>query len=154
MIAVAGCGSAPHGPDVSDSDAGCDRLMADPRIDPVRSQILVPLSLEASQDVALIANTERPTDAERPAVKALWEAHEACRTLTEARFGPMPRHWTRSQDAVSALLGELYDGAISYGQFARKILYVGAQYKSARETLDEELEARARWRALDNPAIR
>jgi hypothetical protein len=123
--------------------------MADPRIDPVREKIAVPISVGARQDVAFLSNRSRPTDAERPAIKALWEAHEACRASTEARSGPAPRYRAATNEAVGALLGDLHEGAITYGQFARKLLYIGAQDNSAQETLDQELAARTRWRLLD-----
>ncbi len=123
--------------------------MADPRIDPVRAKIAVPIVLGASQDVALLSNRDRPTDAERSAIKALWDAHEACRALTEARSGPVPRYRAWSNEAVGALLGDLHEGAITYGQFARKLLYIGAQDNSAKETLESELDARARWKLMD-----
>jgi len=155
MLLVAGCSSGPERPVAANSRAEtCEPLMADPRIDPMRGRIAVPISLDASQDVSNLSDRSRPTDAERPAIKALWDAHEACRALSEARFGPLPRYRASSHEAVSALLGELHEGTITYGQFARKLLYIGAQDQSARETLDDELEARARWKAMDAAATK
>lgn len=150
-VLLAGCAASPGRTEAAKAlpDA-CARWMADPRIDPVRDKIAVPISLDASQDVSVLSNRNRPTEAERPAIKALWDAHEGCRAWTEARSGPVPRYRAASDEAVGALLGELHDGAITYGQFARKLLYIGAQDKSARESLDEELEARARWKPMDD----
>jgi len=150
-VLAAGCASDPGRPAASGQTVdACEQLMADPRIDPIRDKVAVPISLGASQDIAFLSNRNRPTDAERPAIKVLWDAHEACRAWTEARAGGEPRYRASSDEAVGALLGDLHDGAITYGQFARKLLYIGAQYKSARESLDMELDARARWKLMDD----
>lgn len=127
----------------------CARLFADARIDPIRDKVQVPPTLGAAQDVRLLSLADRADDGERPALKVLWDAHTACRRATEAEDGPPPYYRTRSLDTLSALLGDLYDGSLTYGQFARKLLYLGAADRSAGETLDEELDARKRWRALE-----
>jgi hypothetical protein len=150
-LLAAGCATGPRPQAAGVSVDPCKQLMADPQIDPVRDKIAVPIVLGASQDVAFLSNRDRPTEAERSAIKVLWDAHEACRALTEARSGPVPRYRAWSNQAVGALLGDLHEGAITYGQFARKLLYIGAQDNSAKETLEEELKARARWKLLDDP---
>jgi hypothetical protein len=154
-VLVAGCASGPGRPAASGQPVDeCAQLMADPRIDPIRDKVAVPITLGASQDIAVLSNRNRPTDAERPAIKALWDAHEACRAWTEARSGSEPGYRVLSNEAVGTLLGDLHDGVITYGQFARKLLYIGAQDRSARERLDEELEARARWKLMDDDGKR
>ena len=148
---VSGCASQPGRPDARGATVdACGQWMSDSRIDPVRAKIAIPISPEARQEVSMLANRDRPTEAERPAIKALWDAYETCRASIEARSGRVPSWRASSDEAVGALLGELHDGEISYGQFARKLLYIGAEAKSMRESLDEELEARARWKLLDD----
>lgn len=127
----------------------CASLFADSRIDPIRDRIQVPPVLGAAQDVRMLAISDRVGDRERPAVRALWDAHTTCRQRLEAEDGPPPYYRARSLDTLSALIGDLYDGALTYGQFSRKLLYLGAADRSAGETLEEELEARERWRALE-----
>ncbi len=127
----------------------CARLFADARIDPIRDKVQVPPTLGAAQDVRLLSLADRADDRERQALKVLWDAHTACRRATEAEDGAPPYYRARSLDTLSALLGDLYDGTLTYGQFARKLLYLGAADRSAGETLDEELGARDRWRGLE-----
>lgn len=145
---MVGCASAPGGgtrPEVAaarDVRARCDALTADPRIDPVRQKILLPLSFDAAQPVDRLADRTYPTADERAAVQALWEARAACRRYGEEKLGPMPNYRAESEDALVDLLGDLREGAITYGQFARKLLHVGARDKHARELLDEAQRAR------------
>jgi hypothetical protein len=143
-----GCASAPGGGGNSkvavarDVRVRCDALIADPRIDPVRSKIQLPLSFDAPQPVDRLSDRTFPTADERAAVQALWEARAACRRYGEEKLGPMPNYRAESEEALVDLLGDLRDGAITYGQFARMFLHVGARDKHARELLDEAQRAR------------
>lgn len=120
----------------------CDELLSDGRIDPVRPKIQLPISFDAAQDVERMSDRTYPTDAERAAVKALWEARTECRRFGESRLGPLPSYRAESEDALVDLFGDLHEGAVTYGQFARKLLYIGARDKHARELLDEARRAR------------
>lgn len=120
----------------------CDALYSDARIEPVRSRIQLPISFDAAQDVERLSDRAYPTDAERVAVKALWEARTECRRFGESRLGPLPNYRAESEDALVDLFGDLHEGALTYGQFARKLLFIGARDKHARELLDEARRAR------------
>jgi hypothetical protein len=147
---VAGC-AAPgaKGPSVEDQvRAHCERAYADARIDPIRAKVQLPLSFDDPQDVERLADRSFVTDAERPAVKALWEAKESCRREAERLLGPPPRYREVSEGQVSVALAELFDGEITYGQFARTMLFIGARDKSARETIDAEIRQREKWRDM------
>jgi len=149
LLWLAGCaqtGDAGGGKNAAET---CARLFADARIDPIREKVQVPPTLGAAQDVRLLSLPGRADERERAALKVLWDAHTSCRRATEAEEGAPPYYRVRSLDTLSALLGDLYDGTLTYGQFARKLLYLGAADRSAGETLDEELEAQERWRALE-----
>jgi len=152
LLAMVGCAGGPGGPKViapeQDVKAKCDQLYADSRIDPVRERIQVPLTLGAPQDIDKLANRTRPTDADRPAIKALWEAEEACRRYGEQKLGSRPAYRMRSDDELSEALADLYDGAITYGQFARRMLYIGERDKAARDSIDEEIRQREKWRLM------
>lgn len=145
---LVGCASTPGGrndPDVAAARAvaaRCDALMADPRIDPVRDKIQLPLSFDAPQAIDYLSDRTYPTPDESAAIQALWEARTGCRRFGEERLGPMPNFRAESEDALVDLLGDLREGAITYGQFARKVLHVGARDKHARELLDEAQRAR------------
>lgn len=149
ILWLAGCAQTGDARGGKGAAEECARLFADARIDPIRQKVQVPPTLGAAQDVRLLSLADRADDRERPALKVLWDAHTACRRATEAEDGAPPYYRARSLDALSSLLGDLYDGTVTYGQFARKLLYLGAADRSAGETLDEELEARDRWRALE-----
>ncbi len=120
----------------------CDTLLSDARIDPVRAKIQLPISFDAAQDVERLSDRAYPTDAERAAVKALWEARTECRRFGESRLGPLPNYRAESEDALVDLFGDLHEGTLTYGQFARKLLFIGARDKHARELLDEARRAR------------
>lgn len=148
--AVCGCAGMPGDTDRTAKDvrAECGKLYSDPRIDPVRSHILLPISFEAPQPIEMLADKARPTDVEKPAIKALAEAMHECRRVSESRIGPLPIYRMKSEDRVLEALADLYEGATTYGQFAREVLYIGERDKIARETLDEEIRGRERWRTL------
>ena len=147
-LVMVGCASAPAPgvrPGVAaarDVRARCDALMADPRIDPVRSKIQLPLSFDAPQPVDRLSDRTYATADERAAVQALWDARSACRRYGEEKLGPMPNYRAESEEALVDLLGDLREGVITYGQFARLLLHVGARDKHARELLDEAKRAR------------
>ena len=135
-------GSDVQDPVVREVRAHCDALLADARIDPVRSKIQLPLSFDSPQAIDYLSDRTYPTPDESLAIQALWEARTGCRRFGEARLGPMPNFRAESEDALVDLLGDLREGAITYGQFARKVLHVGARDKHARELLDEAQRAR------------
>lgn len=128
--------------------AECKRLYADPRLDPIRGNIQLPISFEAPQPIEMLANRARATDAEKPAIKALSEAMSECRRVSESKLGATPLYRMRSEDRVLEALADLYEGVSTYGQFARDLLYIGERDKIARETLDEEMRSREKFRAL------
>lgn len=120
----------------------CDAQFADARIDPVRTKIQLPISFDAAQDVERLSDRAYPSDTERAAIKALWEARTECRRFGESLLGPLPNYRAESEEALVDLFGDLHDGEITYGQFARKLLFIGARDKHARELLDEAKRAR------------
>jgi hypothetical protein len=148
--AVAGCAGMPGETERTAKHvrAECDKLYADARIDPLRRHIQLPISFEAPQPIEMLADKTRPTEAEKPAIKALSEAMHECRRVSEEHLGPLPIYRMKSEDRVLEALADLYEGATTYGQFAREVLYIGERDKVARETLDEEIRGREKWRAL------
>jgi hypothetical protein len=152
LLGLAGCATGPSGQKQNtpeqDVKAKCNQFYADSRIDPVRGRIQVPLTFGAPQDIDKLANRTRASDADRPAIKALWEAQEACRRYGEEKLGSMPSYRAISDDEMSDALADLYDGTITYGQFARRTLYIGDRDRAARERVDEEIRQREKWRQV------
>jgi len=147
---VCGCAGMPGDTDRTAKDvrAECAKLYSDPKIDPIRGHIQIPVSFEAPQPIEMLANKSRPTESEKPAIKALAEAMHQCRSVSETRVGALPIYRMKSEDRVLEALADLYEGATTYGQFAREVLYIGERDKIARETLDEEIRGREKWRVL------
>jgi len=149
-MTLAGCAGMPGEAErvTKDVRAECAKLYADPKIDPIRSHILLPISFEAPQPIEMLFNKTRPTEAEKPAIKALAEAMHECQRISEEKLGPVPIYRMKSEGRVLEALADLYEGVTTYGQFAREVLYIGERDKIARETLDEEIRGREKWRAL------
>ena len=146
-LLVEGCAGQRAGPGVEkDIQTYCDEQYASPAIDPVRDKVQLPLSFDAPQSIDRLADRTKATDTERVAVKALWEARERCRSYSESKLGSQPTFRVRSEDRLSEALADLYEGGITYGQFARSMLYIGSSDKAARESLDEEIKQREKWR--------
>jgi hypothetical protein len=127
----------------------CARLYADPRIDPIRSKMLIPISVTEAQDIQILANRERPTPAEREALLVLADARIACNKFSYERLGPPPAYRSSTQDRVTASLADLYAGEITYGEFAKTLLFIGERDKIAAEDLEEAYRERERWRDVN-----
>lgn len=128
----------------------CAQRLADARIDPLREKILLPLSIGEPQPIEMLANrTFATSDAERQAILALAEAQVACDRFAARKLGEPPSYRTASQDRITSTLADLYAGDITYGDFAKSMLYIGARDQAAREDIDQAIRARERWAEID-----
>lgn len=123
-------------------------LYADPRIDPVRDRIQVPLQIGEAQSIDMLSKRVRATDAEKPAIQALSAAFDTCNGRAASQLGPLPAYRLRTNNRISDGLADLYSGDITYGQFAKMMLYAGERDRIERQQLDEEIRSRERWRIL------
>lgn len=129
----------------------CAQRMADTRIDPVRERIQLPLAIGEPQGIEMLANRSFATsEPERKAVLALAEAHMACNKFAAERLGQPPSFRVSSQDRITTALSDLYAGDITYGDFAKMMLYIGARDQAAREDIEEAIKARERWAEIDS----
>ena len=151
VIAIGGCASnRPDTGAVAEEVKGyCAQRLSDDRINPVREKILIPLTIGEPQPIEMLANRTYPTDDERTAIQALSEAQNDCQKFAKQRMGPPPSYRSSSQDRVAASLSELYAGEITYGEFARSMLFIGARDQAAREDLEQAVQARQRWMEID-----
>lgn len=150
-LALAGC-ATPQAPQHSTQDvkAYCAQRMADDRIDPLRDKILLPLTIGEPQPIEMLANRSfATTDAERKAILALAEAHTVCNKFASERLGAPPGYRASSHDRITAALSELYAGDITYGEFAKQMLFIGARDQAAREDIEQAIKARERWAEID-----
>ena len=148
-IMLAACGGQQGVKQAEEVSKYCAQRYADPRIDPVRSKMLIPISVTEAQDIQILANRERPTAAERDALLALAEARIACTKFSYERLGPPPAYRSSTQDRVTASLADLYAGEITYGEFAKTLLFIGERDKIAAEDLEQAYRERERWKDVN-----
>ncbi|MCC7549242.1 MAG: hypothetical protein IT532_15905 [Burkholderiales bacterium] len=151
VIASAGCAAnRVQGHTAEEVKGHCAERMASSSIDPIREKLLVPLTIGQSQPIEMLANRTFPaTDEERKAILALAEAHTECNRFARERLGPPPSYRASSQDRVTAALSDLYAGDITYGEFARSMLFIGARDQTAREDIEQAIRSRERWAEID-----
>jgi len=145
---VAGCAVVPPAPPEKDIRAECAQDYANPDINPVRDKILIPLQIGEPQPVDMLARRVRATEAEKPAIKALSGAFDACIQRATKRLGTLPSYRLRTNNRIAEGLADLYSGDITYGQFAKLMLFEGERDQVERQQLDEEIRSRERWKVL------
>jgi hypothetical protein len=124
----------------------CAERYADRRIDPLRGKISIPISAIEPQPIEILANRERPNAPEREAILALAEARNACNKLSYERLGAPPAYRAVTQDRITASLADLYVGEITFGEFAKTLLFIGERDKLAAEDLDQAIREHERWK--------
>lgn len=161
-IAFAGCAAPPSSqPDPNafnraweEQTATCKRsIITESRLDPLRPKINFgrPLTLEEQSQKEFVAESEKP------ALLAYDELVNRCAQDSAsvlARFNAHPAYTRVLRDdarSFSALLLELYQGGISYGQFAQKRAQhrsqMAGQWEQAAATDRADREAAARANA-------
>jgi hypothetical protein len=142
---LAGCAEAPtsqrpsppqsQSPSASRSpDKGAaspvDELFADPRLDPIRNK--VPLVLHPGTVTrALLANEDRPTPPEKQAIKVWMSIREQAQQYQLEHQGPPSARLVRTRQLVTRAMLQLYNGELTYGQFARRIQELDSEYQAA-----------------------
>jgi hypothetical protein len=145
---MAGCAMAPPPATEKDIRTDCAQYYADPAIDPVRDRIQIPLQIGEPQPVDMLARRVKATEAERPAIKAFSGAFDACIQRAAQELGTLPSYRLRTNNRISEGFADLYAGDITYGQFAKLMLFEGERDQVERQQLDEEIRSRERWKIL------
>ena len=141
---LAGCADAPssqrsaqapqanHTPDKGSAQAAShvDELFADPRLDPIRDK--VPLVLHpGTVKPALLANEDKPTPEEKQAIKVWMSIREQAQQYQLEHQGPPSARLVRTRQLVTRAMLQLYNGELTYGQFARRIQELDSEYQAA-----------------------
>lgn len=126
----------------------CAALYANPQIDPVRTKILLPIRYGAGQPIDVLADRTTPIGTERQALLAVSQAFRDCNEYAAQKLGPMPSYRSVSNDHVTEALSRLYAGELTFGEFAREMLYIGERDQLASEELNQALRAQERWGQL------
>lgn len=127
----------------------CASRYEDKRIDPIRDKVLIPIAVDQPQPIEILANRQKANEAEKKALLALSEARNACNTFTESRVGQAPSYRQHTQDRITTSLADLYAGDISFGEFAKGLLFIGERDKLAREDLERAVRQHERFPDLD-----
>ena len=146
LLTLAGCATTRM--TEADIKQHCDALYANSQIDPVRSKMLLPITYGTGQPIEVLADRTTPTGAERPALLAVSKAFEACNQYAVEKLGPMPGYRISSNDRVTEALSRLYADELTFGGFARELLYIGERDQLAAEELNQALRAQERWGQL------
>lgn len=127
----------------------CAEKYADTRIDPLREKITIPIALGEPQPIEILANRQRPTAEEKKALLALAEARVACNKFADQQMGAPPAYRANSQDRVTSSMSDLYAGEITYGEFAKELLFIGERDKLAQEDMEKAFRERERIRDME-----
>jgi hypothetical protein len=127
----------------------CAKLYADPRLAALKDKVVMPVSAEEPQPIDILANRSRATEPERSAIRVLSDVRKECNDYAATQLGSPPSYRQKSQSEITLALAELYGGEITYGQFARALLFIGDRDKAAREDIDQSVQQRERWAGMD-----
>jgi len=118
------------------TDSHVEQLFADPRLDPIRDK--VPLILRAGAVTpALLANEEKPTPAEKQAIKVWMSVREQAQQIQLEQRGPPSQRLVRTRQQVTQAILQLYSGDLTYGQFAKRIQILDSEYQSAARQMHQ-----------------
>ena len=107
----------------ADSTQYCRTLMADHRLDPIRNKVA--LADPREQTFAMLADDSRATGEEKPTIAVWAELLAQCKSYARSRLFPLlPSQMTAVMDAAASVAeghkADLYRGALTYGEFAKK----------------------------------
>jgi hypothetical protein len=139
LVVLAGCAGT-ESPATQSARNVCAIAYGDPALEPIRQRI--PLDDDAAIRAAMtfLADTGKPTDAERQALQVYDSANRRCWDAWD-QAGRSPTIQS-ARAAVSAALAELVIGRITYGEFNRRRATALADMRTKlREAEDRERAA-------------
>jgi hypothetical protein len=169
LLALSGCaGSGPEktapvatpGPvaafeiDADRSAAECEALMADPRLDTIRSRLAV--NRVDDQTPAMLANRVAPSPPERRLVRLWGEKRLGCRASSEAALKRLPRQLASvmrsGHDGVQSQVEKLAAGELSWGEFARRRAAIDSEMRGVWAEVETALLERNEQHASEMQA--
>ena len=119
-------------PQTDGADSYIEHLFSDPRLDPIRGK--VPLLLRAGAVTpSLLSNEDRPTQEEKRAIKVWESVRERAQQYQLEQRGPPSPQLVRTRQLVTMAIVQLYEGELTYGQFAGRIQQLDTQYQAVRQ---------------------
>jgi hypothetical protein len=107
-----------------------EQLFADPRLDPIREK--VPLVLRSGAVTPLLlANEDKPTPSEKQAIKVWLSVREQAQQYQLEHRGPPSPLLVRTRQMVTRAILQLYNGEMTYGEFAKRIQVLDSEYQAA-----------------------
>ena len=107
-----------------------EQLFADPRLDPIRDK--VPLVLRSGAVTPLLlANEDKPTPPEKQAIKVWLSVREQAQQYQLEHRGPPSQLLVRTRQQVTRAILQLYNGEMTYGEFAKRIQVLDSEYQAA-----------------------
>jgi O6-methylguanine-DNA--protein-cysteine methyltransferase len=107
-----------------------EQLFADPRLDPIRDK--VPLVLRSGAVTPLLlANQDKPTPPEKQAIKVWLSVREQAQQYQLEHRGPPSQLLVRTRQQVTRAILQLYNGEMTYGEFAKRIQVLDSEYQAA-----------------------
>jgi hypothetical protein len=107
-----------------------EHLFTDPRLDPIRDK--VPLVLRSGAVTPLLlANEDKPSPAEKQAIKVWVSVREQAQQYQLEQRGPPSQLLVRTRQLVTRAIVQLYNGELTYGQFAKRIQVLDSDYQAA-----------------------
>jgi hypothetical protein len=113
-----------------ENDAYLKSLYADARLDPIRDKVPLLLRPDAIKPNHL-ANETRPTAPEKQAITAWLQVREQAQQYQTAQRGQPSPHLTQTRNRVTKAMVQLYNGTLTYGEFARRIREIDEEHQSA-----------------------
>ncbi len=153
-VVMTGCVTVPQSPDPAElwqhesaeiGTAFRSQVATNRQLGPIRTKT----ALMSPRDItfAMLTDTSRPTESERAAILEYAAIRETfirrLHEVDERYQNPFRRVAERQQQAVSAVWADLYNGAITYGEAARKRQEIDVTANEARDRMKSKIAAEA-----------
>jgi hypothetical protein len=163
LLVLTGCEFMPHRPDVESQyiaeisvvNSWFEAEVAAPTLNPIRSKMT--LLGTRNQTFEMLANRDTPSEPEKAAILSLaylFDQYLHRLNDVDGAYGSPYREVTQAGGwAIQAALAELSNGAITYGDYAKRRLEIKSRVEEAERHIENELVRRGQTeRALNQQA--
>lgn len=109
----------------ADTKAYCGQLYWNSELDPIRDKVVIDINLNYLAPFSVLSNKNKPTQAETVIIKKWADAISSCVRYGDKqneRFGKSaPVYVTSAINRINALLVDLYEKKLTYGDFASEV---------------------------------